>query len=274
MRLAIDGWPKTFIFAVLPVALTVMAAIGPLQAHEFWLDMADSMPKPGARVPVVHRTGQNFLGDSFPYLRASAKRFTVIDGKGERAIKAIEGDDPAADVAFPNAGLATVVFERNADKLVHPTLTRLMEVIDGEGVEHVPELHKRLGLPETGIRENYARFAKALVKVGDGKGRDRAVGLPFEIVVEGNPYELAAGAAIPVQVLHEGRAVQNVLVKGFYRADGTQPKQARTNAEGRAVLEGVPAGDVLLSAVIMMPADRRAGAEWTSLWASVTFRRP
>ena len=248
--------------------------VTPVTAHEFWLDMIDYAPKPGSKIPVVQRTGTNFLGDSYPYLRASSKRFSVIDKLGERAIKAIEGDDPAADVAFPNAGLAVVVYERAADTLTHPTITRFIEVLDGEGLDHVPDQHRALGWPETDIREDYARFAKALVKVGNGQGADRAVGLRFEIVVEGNPYNLDRNADIPVRVLHEGRPVGNVLVKAFNRGDAQSPKSARTDVEGRASISGVPSGEVLLSAVMMMPADQKGSAKWSSLWASVTFKRP
>ena len=246
----------------------------PVAAHEFWLDVVDYAPKPGARVPVVQRTGTNFLGDSFPYVRALSKRFSLIDGRGERTIKATEGDDPAAEVAFPNAGLAIIVYERAADTLRHPTMARFIEVLDGEGLEHVPAQHRAMGWPETDIGEAYARYAKALVKVGNGRGNDRAVGLRLEIVVEANPYELAQGAPVPVQVLHEGQPVQNVLVKAFNRADGQSPRSARTNPDGRALIADVPAGEVLLSAVIMMPAGATRANTWSSLWASVTFKRP
>lgn len=267
--------PK-FVLSALMLHCGMHAA--PVAAHEFWLDMIDYAPKPGAKVPVVQRTGTNFLGDSFPYVRASSKRFSVIDGRGERVIKAIEGDDPAADVVFPNAGLAIVVYERAADTLTHPTMTRFLEVLEGEGLDHVPAQHRAMGWPETDIRESYARYAKALVKVGTGQGADRAVGLRFEIVVDGNPYDLARNADIPVRVFHDGRPVENVLVKAFNRADVQSPRSARTDVEGRASISGVSAGEVLLSAVIMMPGDlkpaSKSSSNWSSLWASVTFKRP
>ena len=264
------------VFFVLMLQCSINAT--PVVAHEYWLDMINYTPRPGAKVPVVQRTGTNFLGDSFPYVRAYSRRFSVIDGRGERVIKAVEGDDPAAEVAFPNAGLAIVVYERAADIVTHSTMTRFIEVLEGEGLDHVPAQHRAMGWPETDIGESYARYAKALVKVGNGQGVDRAVGLRFEIVFEGSPYDLARNADIPVRVLHEGRPVENVLVKAFNRADVQSPKSARTDVEGRAVISGVPTGEVLLSAVIMMPTDPKSasnrGAKWSSLWASVTFRRP
>ena len=98
--------------------------------------------------------------------------------------------------------------------------------------------------------------------------------MPFEIIIESNPYELAPGAPLPVRVLHQGKSVQNVLVKAFNLADPQSPRQARTDADGRAQLDAVPAGEVLVSAVIMQRAEAASKAEWSSLWASVTFKRP
>ena len=98
--------------------------------------------------------------------------------------------------------------------------------------------------------------------------------MPFEIVVEANPYELAPTALLPVRILHLGKPVPNILVKAFNRADPQSPRQARTDAEGRVRLDGVPSGEVLISAVQMMRAEPKTNAEWSSLWASLTFKRP
>lgn len=258
------------------VHLAVIASLAtfPAAAHEFWLDPVDFMPKAGDEVPVLHRTGINFLGDSYPYLREMAERFTVIDARGERPIKAVDGDDPAADVSLPNAGLAIVAYQRAADTLVHPTIERFTEIVTIEGLAAIASQHRAAGLPSTDIRETYARFAKSLLKVGNVSGPDRAVGLPFEIVFDGDPYQLPHGAPIRVHVLQAGKPVSNVLVKAFNLSDPMSPRTCRTTAEGYAELQGVPSGEVLVSAVTMQRADQRSGAHWSSSWASLTFRRP
>ena len=68
--------------AALVVALQLIAL--PASAHEFWLDPFDFTPKKGAEVAIVHRTGVNFLGDSFPFVRSASERFSVIDSRGEQ----------------------------------------------------------------------------------------------------------------------------------------------------------------------------------------------
>jgi cobalt/nickel transport protein len=246
----------------------------PAQAHEFWLDAVSYTPKVGAMVPIVLRNGQNFLGNSYPFQRAVTKRFSIVDGRSERRLKAIEGDDPAVDALFPTAGLSIVVFERAAEQLIHATFAKFLDVLDGEGVEFVPAQHRRLGWSDANIKERFARYTKALIKVGDGNGVDRPVGLRFEIVVMANPYQLGTESAIPVQVLHNGVPVHDVLVKAFNRADGQSPRLGRTDAAGRVDIGGVPAGEVLLSAVIMEPLAGKDGPGWSSLWATTTFKRP
>ena len=258
--------------AALVVSLPLITL--PANAHEFWLDPVDFTPKKGAEVPIVHRTGVNFLGDSFPFVRSVSERFAVIDARGERSIKAVEGDDPAADVKLPNAGLAIIAYQRARDNLVHPTIETFAEILAVEGLGHIADQHRTAGLPLTGIRESYARYAKSLLMVGHGKGSDRAVGLPFEIVIDGNPYDLVPNAPLKVQVLHQGRPVENVLVKAFSRVAEKSPRQSRTDAEGRVQLDGVPAGEVLVSAVMMVRSENTSVSDWFSLWATVTFKRP
>ena len=271
---------KNFHPRLLPAAAAVVGALAAMivgrsvQAHEYWLDPVQFVAKAGDSIPIVHRNGMNFLGDSYPYEKARTRRFAVIDARGERPIKAVDGDDPAADADVPNDGLAIIAFERAPDRITHPTLAKFADTLDGEGLEHVVVQHSAEALPAVDIREDYARFAKTLIKVGSGKGQDRAVGLAFELVVEGNPYELAAGAPVQARVLHRGKPLPNVLVKAFNRADPQLPRSARSDAAGLVSLAGVPPGEVLLSAVIMMRAEPSTNAVWTSQWASVTFKRP
>lgn len=261
----------------LTAALAVLfqtSAVLPSTAHEFWLDPVNYTPKVGASVPIVQRTGINFAGDSYPFERKMSQRFAIVDGRGERAIKAVEGDDPAAEPKVPNAGLSIVVYQRAADVVVHETLERFTEIVGIEGLEHIATQHRDLNLPATGIKETYARYAKALLKVGNASGTDRAVGLPFELILEADPYALSASAVLPIRALLDGKPVANVLIKAFNRADPNMPRQARTDDDGRVQLTGVPAGEVLVSGVTMMRAADPTIALWTSLWASLTFKRP
>lgn len=260
------------ILAVVGMALAAVSS--PVASHEFWLDPVQFMPETGASVPIAHRNGMNFKGETFPYVRAWFKRFTVVDARGERPVKGTEGDDPAAVVAFPQPGLSILVYHSTPDPLVFETMEKFESYLKDEGLEHIAALHRQLGKPQTGIRELYARCAKALVWVGGGSGSDRAVGLPLELVAERNPYQLGAETSLPVRLLHNGKPIEGVMIKVFNGADPTAPGRVRTDAEGRALIELPNAGKYLLNAVHMTPPSPRDKADWTSLWASLTFARP
>ena len=264
---------RSFLALVL-AALSQFSSNSPATAHEFWLDPVTYTPKAGASVPIVQRTGINFLGDSYPFERKMSQRFAVVDARGERPIKAVEGDDPAAEPKLANAGLAIIVYQRAPDIVVHPTLERFTEIVAIEGLDHIAVQHRETALPVTGIKETYTRYAKTLLKVGNVSGADRAVGLPFELILEADPYTLAPSATLPVRALVDGKPVANILIKAHNRADPGTPRQGRTDADGRVQLVGVPSGEVLISGVAMARATDPAQAEWTSLWASLTFKRP
>lgn len=243
------------------------------QAHEFWLEVVDFRPKASASVPVVFRNGQNFLGDSYPYLRHGARRFSVIDKRGERRIKAIEGDDPAAEATFPTPGLAIVVYQGAPEDLVYESFAKFEESVRYEGLDRIVDAHRQAGKPEAQIKERYARCAKALVKVGDGQGSDKAVGLPLEIVAGANPYGLKAGEGLPVQVLYAGKPLPAAVIKIFNRSDPQSPRSINADAAGRAVIELPNTGAYMVHAVHMLEPAPGEKAHWSSLWASLTFVR-
>jgi hypothetical protein len=246
----------------------------PVAAHEFWIDPVQFTPKVGASVPIVFRIGSDFQGDTYPYVRALDRRFTITDAKGERKIKTLDGDDPAAEVRFANPGLAILAHQRAPEIVEFEGFAKFEENLIYEGLERLVGEHRAAGLPMTGIRDAYSRYAKALVSVGPLAGEDRALGLPLELVAEENPYGLAASDELPVRVLFEGKPLAGVLVKCFNRNNAASPELVRSDGEGRAQCGLAHGGHYLISAVHMTqgtPADK---ADWVSLWATLTFARP
>jgi uncharacterized GH25 family protein len=272
-----SGWCSVNRRAVTACIVTVLSLFGAARAdaHEFWLEAIDYRPKVGDAVPIVFRNGQNFVGDSFPYVRKLAKRLALRDARGDRTIKAIEGDDPAADVKLPVAGLAVVSYQSAPEMVTFEAFERFNENLIEEGLEYIAAEHVRLAKPQTGIRELFSRSAKALVDVGGtAAGGDSAIGLPIEIVVTGNPYRATAGDPLTATVLFEGKPLAGVLIKVFHGKDPQSPRRLRTDAEGRVSIPLPLPGEYLLSAVHMVPARASDKAHWSSLWASTTFSRP
>ena len=255
----------------------MMAAIvlpcWPSAAHEFWIDPVQYTPKVGASVPIVFRIGINFQGDTYPFVRSLSRRFTLTDRLGERTIKTLDGDDPAAEIKFASSGLAVLVHERAPEQVVFATFEKFQENLTIEGLEPIIDKHQSTGRPMANIRELYSRCAKSLISVGNGAGADKLIGMPLELVSEKNPYLLAGATELPVRLYAQGKPISGILVKTFNRDDPMSPRLTRTDAEGRAIVDVSRAGEYLVSAVQMLEPRPGDDADWVSYWASLSFAK-
>jgi hypothetical protein len=255
----------------LPLAL-LLGAVWPATAHEYWLEPADFMPQAGKSVAVRIHVGQNFNANSFPYLRDEYQKFVVAEGRGERPVKATDGDDPLV-VKLTGSGLAIVAGYTVPETLNFDTWEKFEAYLEFEGLQHIAPKHRAQGKPMTGIIEHYVRCAKLLLNVGGGAGDDRAIGMPLELIAERNPYRLAPGEMLPVRLLFNGKPIAGVQISAFNKSDPENRGHVRTDAEGRARIALPAAGPWLVNAVHMVESTIPA-AHWMSWWASMTFARP
>jgi uncharacterized GH25 family protein len=100
---------------------------------------------------------------------------------------------------------------------------------------------------------------------------DRVLGFTLELVAEDRPERLHAGQSLPVRLLYEGRPLAGALVVARERDDPNAQIDLRSDADGRVMLPLSRDGEWLVKAVHMRPAPADSGADWESLWASLTF---
>jgi uncharacterized GH25 family protein len=183
------------------------------------------------------------------------------------------GDNPAISEIVPNSGLHVLSYVSTGSEVTYSDPQKFEHFLNNEGIEWVKAAHEKRGLPTQGFTEAYQRFAKSLVKVGDGTGEDRALGLEFELVVETNPYT-ERDSDLVVSLLWRGKPFPQAQVTVFRRHDGDVSKtRFTTNAQGRVrIPRPVGSGVYLLNAVHMIePPPNDDGLVWKSLWASTTF---
>jgi len=254
------------------------AAIGgssvSVRAHEFWLEPTNFAPAVGTSVPITIRIGQNFAGDTYPFLKEDFKRFSVVDRRGEKPVKGVDGDDPAVTMKFPEPGLATVIHYTTSESVRFDTWDEFESYLKSEGLEHIAEKHRESGRPMRGIKEIYYRCAKLLMNVADGAGEDLASGLPLELVAERNPYKLREGDMLPVRLLFNGKPIAGIQIMAMNKTAPDKREIVRTDSDGRALVPLPMSGTWLLNAVHMIVPAARDKADWTSYWASMTFARP
>ena len=271
MRFAIPLLLATFI--------GLAADPGKAAAHEFWIAPEDYTLDDGAAIVANLRVGQMFSGSSFAYLPRNFRRFEMMAGDAAAPVEGRLGDLPALNAAPPGAGLVVIVHESAENLLRWNDWEIFTAFVAHKDFPWAIKDHHDRGLPETGFRESYTRYAKSLVAVGDGAGSDRAVGMETEIVALANPYTDDLAAGMPVKVLYQGKPRMNAQVEVFARApDGSVADLFyRTDMEGRALIPVMPGTEYLFDAVVMRPLAGSIKDDtpvWESLWASLTFRTP
>jgi uncharacterized GH25 family protein len=245
---------------------------GPLAAHEFWLEAEDYTVEAGEPVNVQLRVGQDFGGSEYPFVQQRFKAFTVTTTGKTANYKGRAGDRPAYQDASPKAGLQVLSYESQPDTLrftkSKPDL--LERYLIAEGLDFVLEKHRADGLPEIGISEIYSRNAKALVQVGPSKGgKDKATGLPFELVVQGTPYD--GDTSVTVQLLWRGKAMPNYPINVFTKAGDVVQTRVQTDGSGMATVAFPKGSRVLMNSVQIKRRPDGDKHFYESWWASTTF---
>lgn len=246
-------------------------------AHEFWIEPLDYTVDVGGQMQARLKNGETFTGSTYPYLDEIFTRFDLATRAGVEPVAGRRGDDPAVNVTAQTGGLHTIVYSSRMYTVTYNSFEKFETFVRGKKLDRVLEEHAARGLPTDRVVESYYRYPKSLVKVGSGAGRDRAYGLPFELVAEINPYTAAAQDGVRVRLLYLGEPHPGADIQIFHYPTGSERAEkahATTDRTGRATIPAFDGGPFLINAVHIRkprPEGRAKGAVWESLWASMTY---
>ena len=249
-------------------------------AHEFWIEPLAFHVAKTEKIRANIRVGQRFKGNAQAYIPDNFRAFSITNRANTRAVTSRVGDLPALDETPIRDGLHILSYRSTATKLVYANYPKFESFVRKHSLDWVLRQHAKRSLSTEAVVEAYWRYAKSLVSVGTGAGSDRIVGLPFEWVVETNPYlPKANGKRIRAKLYWQGKPLANAQVVVFRRAKGeTSRSVLRTNSRGRVTIRQSKGGRFLINAVQMTEARsataRRTGAVWESYWASTTYELP
>ncbi|MCB1761300.1 MAG: DUF4198 domain-containing protein, partial [Gammaproteobacteria bacterium] len=218
--------------------------------------------------------GQHFVGDTQPYLPANTHRFEIDLAGATIPVAARIGDIPALDQAVTDTGLAIVAHVSNDFTLEYGREGLFESFLAYEGLTPMLAEHRRRGLPMTGFKERYQRFAKALVQVGDRPGSDRRLGLAFEWVLQSNPY-LSSQRPLRARLYWRGEPLAGVQARLFVNTRGeVDERVVTTDREGGVELVLPSGSEAMLNAVQLRELPESSGAVWKSYWSSISFALP
>ncbi|HEV8609001.1 MAG TPA: DUF4198 domain-containing protein [Thermoanaerobaculia bacterium] len=253
-------------------ALVLFLAAARVLAHDFWIEPTSFRPEVGSTVGLALRVGQGFRGDPVPRMPESIEKFVTVSRAGEKPVEGAPGRDPAGVAGIAEPGWIVVGY-RSRPKPIELPAEKFEQYLKEEGLESVIAARAARGDSQKPGNEIYSRSAKSLLDANgaDAGGAERVLGFRLELVPEKSPKAVEKGRPMPVRLLFEGKPLAGALVVAINREDPEKRLSARSNGSGRVSLDLTPAGVWLVKAVHMVPAPASSGAEWESLWASLTF---
>jgi len=256
-------------------ALVAMAGVG-LGAHDFWIEPTAYAVNVGDPIGIHLTVGERFAGDRLARNGGQIEKFVLVGPSGERPVIGRDGMDPAGLLKLDAPGIWFVGY-RSKPSSVELTPEKFEDYLRAEGLEHV--IDERAAKQESQLpgRERYSRSVKSLLRGGtpaSAAGYDKVLGLTLEFVLEADPVT-ANGKPLPLRLLTNGRPLAGALVVAYKKdagasSPGSEALRARTDNNGRVVVP-MTDGVWLIKAVQMERAAAGSGADWESVWTSLTF---
>ena len=259
------------------IALTAAGAT----AHDFWVQPQAFAAAPGVAVPFTIQVGHGTFRQRWGAAIERIGRFDDVGPMGRidrRAALQPPGTAQDGVLTFTTPGTHVIVLETNLAASELPSI-RFNDYIKVEGLTPALVQRERLKLMDSHGREVYSRRAKALVQVGPVSGAQpqvtHAVGLTLEIVPLRNPYALALGELLPVEILYQGKPLPGALVKLNNLDFDARPIEVHlTDASGRTAFDPPRRGKWQLNVIWTKPLIGNPKADFETVFSSLTFGFP
>lgn len=271
-------------------SIVSIGLISAAKSHELWISPDKYLISLGDPLTAHIRIGQKFEGPSFPFVEMNFTRFEISNGATGKPVEGRTGDSPALNQQAEHSGLNILLYETTANSVTYTDFEKFKSFVTHKGFPELVTRHDERGLPQTGFKERYFRYAKSLVAVDSGVGSDTRLGLEIEIVALKNPYTDDLSDGLPLQIFYQGLPRANAQVEIFERVGTSIEKNAeemsrdvevaiyQTDSQGKVTIPVRKGREYLVDTVVIRPldptindADSSNPAVWESLWASMTL---
>ena len=246
-----------------------------LISHEMWLDTTTFQQSVGKDIQISLKNGQMFQGVGLSYFKSRFSDFYYISNEQKIEIESRMGDTPAATISLNTNGLLTGVYVSKKSTITYKSIDKFANFVSEKGEDWVIQKHGELKFPKNNFKEEYYRFSKILIGVGDASGSDKNVGLKHELVALTNPYIISSSDKFFVQLLFNNEPQKNRQITIFERdiENKVNIRTTLTNSNGIGKFEVTEGHDYLLDNVILELNDNSEdNVFWKSYWAALTFR--
>lgn len=268
--------PRSRRVRAIPVAVGFIALFAaPATAHDFWIQPSSFTPPANSVVRIELRVGDEFPGEAVARNPANIEAFFVHGPDGRHPIPGQNGVNPAGllRVTTPSTYLVGYRSRQVPVTLAAPAFEQYLRE---EGLEGIIERRAKNKQSREPGRERFSRSVKALLDVGSSapSGHDTLLGLTLELVPETHPSVLPSDGRMGFKLLYDGRPLDGALIVAIPQTGANPGRQGRVQArsapDGRVTLPLSP-GPWTIKAVHMIAAAEGSGADWESIWTSLTF---
>ena len=195
-------------------------------------------------------------------------------GLRQENIFGLPGGDPAGFYRVKQAGVHTIGYRTKRSKITLKAAA-FEAYLKEEGLAGILYLRADRNQSHLPVDELFSRCAKAMFDSAieeDVAFSSTPIGLTLEIVPKTNPSKLLPGEQLPLQVLFHGEPLPGIRVVALNQHHAGKPIRSTTDGEGKVMFELPEDGFWLIKAVHMVEAPSETGADWESIWASLTFK--
>lgn len=244
-------------------------------AHDFWIEPSSFRPLVGQTITLRLRVGEHFLGDPVARDPQAIVNFFATDEREVRAVQGVEGSNPAGMLLLRRPGTLMIGY-RTRPRPVQLEAEKFEKYLRDEGLERIIAIRASRGEQKKPGSEIFSRSVKALLIV-EGKQSTSAfagkpLGLTLELISETDLSHLPLKSPSRFRLLFNQKPLGGALVKAINRQNPSRTISSRSDAKGRVLLALDSPGEWLVKAVHMIPAATGSGAEWESIWTSLTFQ--
>ena len=263
-------------FSILTITFGLFIFKGePSISHEMWLDTTTFRQAVGNEFQISLKNGQKFEGIELSYFKNRFSEFYYLHDDQKFNIESRMGDMPVAVLSSNNNGLITGIYVSKKSTINYNSMDKFADFASEKGEDWAIKTHFDSNFPEANFKEDYYRFSKILIGVGNAKGADQSLGLKHELVALKNPYIMSPSDEFAVQLLFNGQPQKNKKITIFERkTDKTvSVSTAFTNLNGISKFTVTKGNEYLVDNVILELSDNpEDNIFWKSYWAALTFR--
>jgi hypothetical protein len=202
-------------------------------------------------------------------------QLVAIDPSGSRLVlETPVVDEPWLNIRFtPRTTGNYWIGLTTKPRRIRLTGSEFTEYLKHDGIPSVLSERLQKGISGRDEVEQYSKYVKAYLEVERASSAtyDAPLGLEIEIIPLENPYSIAPGGILPVQVLFRGEPLSQLTLHAGFDGQSEESIHVLTDQEGKSQIPISKPGRWYIRGIHLFQVDQ-ADHSYESYWATLTFQ--